>query len=65
MWTYLQLSKQKYPKKKCIKILSRIDFKVIKMSTYKKNKKLRTNRIFSEFQKVILKGFWETIFKII
>ena len=39
VWTYLQLSKQKYPKKKCIEILSRIDFKVIKMSTYKKKKK--------------------------
>ena len=39
VWTYLQLSKQKYPKKKCTEILSRIDFKVIKMSTYKKKKK--------------------------
>ena len=39
VWTYLQLRKQKYPKKECIEILSRIDFKVIKMSTYKEKKK--------------------------
>lgn len=39
VWTYPQLRKQKYPKKECIEIVSRKDFKVIKMSTYKEKKK--------------------------
>ena len=35
----LQLSKQSYPKKRGTEILSRMHFKVIKMSTYKKKNK--------------------------